>query len=238
MIDGFTYETVKFSLDPSVPLDIAVNPNNNNIYIIDKNTNNIIVIEDNIGTIPSPSKTLKADFIASDTFNGVPMNVNFTNLSTGEVINWLWEFGNGQTSTDQSPIHIYNGSGIFSVKLTVSNLLNTDIREKEGVITVLPSTRPIVPSPQKIKVALESSKSSLKFQNAIVTVLDQNGRGISDIKVKAFTSNPLTNVFLKITLTDENGAAQFRFRFGFLSGKTEIIFVAADLEAVISKGLD
>ncbi|WP_066408170.1 PKD domain-containing protein [Flavisolibacter tropicus] len=34
---------------------------------------------------------------------------------------WFWEFGDGATSTDQSPTHTYAAKGIYEVKLTVTN---------------------------------------------------------------------------------------------------------------------
>jgi gliding motility-associated-like protein len=50
----------------------------------------------------------------------------FTDQSTAgdsEVGSWLWEFGDGQTSTEQNPLHIYNSPGDYTVKLTVRNKL-------------------------------------------------------------------------------------------------------------------
>jgi gliding motility-associated-like protein len=43
--------------------------------------------------------------------------------SSGEasIAIWLWEFGDGQTSTEQNPVHVYNGYGDYTVKLTVTN---------------------------------------------------------------------------------------------------------------------
>ncbi len=47
--------------------------------------------------------------------------VNFTDLTTGTATSWLWDFGDGGTSTDQNPIHIYEDTGYFDVKLKVCN---------------------------------------------------------------------------------------------------------------------
>jgi gliding motility-associated-like protein len=57
-------------------------------------------------------------------FSGTPLNlcagseVNFTDLTTGTVTGWYWEFGDGGTSTDKDPIYSYTDTGIFTVKLT------------------------------------------------------------------------------------------------------------------------
>lgn len=45
-----------------------------------------------------------------------PFQVNFTNVSTG-ISNYLWDFGDGNTSTAVSPTHVYFTPGAFTVKL-------------------------------------------------------------------------------------------------------------------------
>ncbi|MBV6441722.1 MAG: PKD domain-containing protein [Haliscomenobacteraceae bacterium CHB4] len=47
--------------------------------------------------------------------------VDFTDLSTGGVpTSWLWDFGDGNTSTDQDPTHTFDDFGTYNVCLTVS----------------------------------------------------------------------------------------------------------------------
>ncbi|MFK7972738.1 MAG: PKD domain-containing protein [Bacteroidia bacterium] len=52
-----------------------------------------------------------------------PVEVIFTNLSTriNSGTSFLWEFGNGQTSTDFAPTHIYPEEGTYEVLLIVTN---------------------------------------------------------------------------------------------------------------------
>lgn len=50
--------------------------------------------------------------------------ISFTdqsNVSAGSITNWNWSFGNGSSSTDQSPDNFYSGHGNFSVTLTVTS---------------------------------------------------------------------------------------------------------------------
>jgi len=62
-------------------------------------------------------------------FVGVPrrgieiLTVDFTDLSTSEgtIASWLWDFGDGQTGTEQNPTHIYRNPGKYTVRLTVGN---------------------------------------------------------------------------------------------------------------------
>lgn len=46
--------------------------------------------------------------------------VTFTNASTG-ADTYAWDFGDGETSTEMNPVHIYKASGSYTVKLVASN---------------------------------------------------------------------------------------------------------------------
>ena len=62
-----------------------------------------------------------AQFIGSH-FNGVaPLTVDFTDYSSGVPASWLWDFGDGGTSTEQNPSHTYAEAGTYTVSLQVSN---------------------------------------------------------------------------------------------------------------------
>jgi len=48
--------------------------------------------------------------------------VTFTNESTVTgTVTYLWDFGDGETSTEKSPVHIYAAKGEYTVKLTVTD---------------------------------------------------------------------------------------------------------------------
>ncbi len=63
----------------------------------------------------------QANFSANprDVCANVP--VDFTDLSTGNIDQWLWDFGDGGTSTVQNPSHIYTDTGYFNIQLIVWN---------------------------------------------------------------------------------------------------------------------
>lgn len=60
------------------------------------------------------------DFSASTTNACVNQPVSFTDLSTATPVNWLWNFGDGNTSTDQNPDYTYTTAGTYTVRLIVS----------------------------------------------------------------------------------------------------------------------
>lgn len=50
----------------------------------------------------------------------------FTNNSTSGAVNFLWNFGDGNTSVDENPVHIYESEGVYSVTLTAFNINGCD----------------------------------------------------------------------------------------------------------------
>jgi PKD repeat protein len=64
---------------------------------------------------------VNASFSVDRTSGPVPLTVQFTNQSTGDITEYAWDFGDGSTSTAKDPgDHTFNGSGIYNVTLTVS----------------------------------------------------------------------------------------------------------------------
>ena len=64
------------------------------------------------------------------------MEVVFTDESTGNIDSWEWDFGDGGTSTQSSPVHTYNQTGVFTVTLTVEGPGGSDEEIKTDYITV------------------------------------------------------------------------------------------------------
>ncbi|MBD3288770.1 PKD domain-containing protein, partial [candidate division KSB1 bacterium] len=79
-----------------------------------------------------------ADFEATPLEGFAPLTVKFTDLSYCGVTDWLWDFGDGTTSTEQNPTHVYDPpvDPKFTVSLTVTNYGGTKTITKEKYIEV------------------------------------------------------------------------------------------------------
>lgn len=53
--------------------------------------------------------------------SGNPLKVHFSNISTGNITSWNWDFGNGQTSAQISPVHTFPAPGNYNVCLQAEN---------------------------------------------------------------------------------------------------------------------
>ncbi len=75
-----------------------------------------------------------ANFSANPTNGYAPLAIQFTDLSQNTT-GWNWTFGDGVTSTDQSPTHTYSTAGTYIVRLTATSENGTS-PEKTAQITV------------------------------------------------------------------------------------------------------
>lgn len=60
------------------------------------------------------------DFEAVPTAGCEPLSVQFTDLSSPNAITYLWDFGNGQYSTEASPFHLFQEQGSYDISLEVN----------------------------------------------------------------------------------------------------------------------
>lgn len=68
----------------------------------------------------------------------------FYDLSHHEPVSWQWDFGDGAISTEQSPLHTYDSTGIYQVCLTVSNQYGSDTQCKTLYMGVSKTESPFV----------------------------------------------------------------------------------------------
>ncbi|MCD6353446.1 MAG: PKD domain-containing protein, partial [Proteobacteria bacterium] len=90
-------------------------------------------------------------------FAGAPQNgspgteVHFVNLTPGftaEDCKFLWDFGDGSSSTEEDPVHIYTHCGTFDVSLTLWNSYGYYTKTEDNYITISPSDFEFTWAPQ------------------------------------------------------------------------------------------
>jgi PKD repeat protein len=77
-----------------------------------------------------------ADFTVSNGAGAAPLSVKFTDASSGNPTKYAWTFGDGATSSEKNPTHVYSKTGTYTVSLTVSNEFGTDTKTEESVVNV------------------------------------------------------------------------------------------------------
>ena len=81
--------------------------------------------------------TISADFVGAPLYGEMPLTVSFVDYTTAAppVISWYWDFGDGNTSVEANPTHIYVTPGFHTVSLNATNIVS-DIETKINYIYV------------------------------------------------------------------------------------------------------
>lgn len=95
-------------------------------------------VEKDLITVTEPPPV--AHFRAEPLKGKAPLKVKFRGSSEGKVESWLWDFGDGTTSPEQSPTHTYVASGKYTVTLTVTGPGGSDTETKTDYINVAGSS--------------------------------------------------------------------------------------------------
>jgi PKD repeat protein len=78
-----------------------------------------------------------ADFSATPTSGSAPLSVSFADQTLIMPRSWSWDFGDGNTSSLQNPVHTYSSDGNFTVALTITVWGISDSIVKTGCINVM-----------------------------------------------------------------------------------------------------
>ena len=89
--------------------------------------------------INQATASLSADFTANNVNVCLGSSIIFSDASTGNPNSWVWNFGDGNSSTLQNPTHTYSNPGTYNVSLTISDGATTETEIKTSLITVVSS---------------------------------------------------------------------------------------------------
>ncbi len=123
-----------------------------------------------------------ANFSATPVSGNQPLTVTFSDLSENQPLSWLWDFGDGSTSTSQNPAHAYIIAGNYTVNLTVTNPAGSSSLTRADSITVLVTIGPVY-------LARSSWDVPSVGMRAAPTFADLDGDGDSDLLIGEKTGN-------------------------------------------------
>jgi PKD repeat protein/Zn-dependent protease len=85
-----------------------------------------------------------AEFAVGPQEGDPPLTVSFHDFSSGTPLAWLWDFGDGSTSTEKDPVHAYSATGTYSVTLHVANAFGSDMLTRPNLVRIGESA-PVIP---------------------------------------------------------------------------------------------
>lgn len=154
--------------------------------------------------VPTPTpEPPSASFSVNVESGSAPLKVNFDNSSQGPITSTEWDFGDGTTSTDQSPAHRYTIAGTYNVELTITGPGGADTHVMPDVITVEPGLPALIAvSPLTVTLAVQertqfTAVARDKFGNVVSSTFNWalDGKGGSISGDGLFTADKVAGVF-------------------------------------------
>lgn len=93
-----------------------------------------------VNDLPGPD----VDFAMNVTSGPAPLTVQFTDISTENLISWIWWFDDGSTSTERNPVHTFAVPGTYTVAMNIYSLTRGGPATVTHNVTV---TAPVTPTP-------------------------------------------------------------------------------------------
>ena len=171
-----------------------------------------------VGVGAAYTGNLLAAYTTNDTSScQVPFSASFTDYSTS-AIGYLWDFGDGNTSTAVNPTHIYTNLGVYDVTLIVKGCNNT-------FDTLFFPGRVVLDDNLTCTVNMGTNGTFLNT-GCVGELYDSGGAG-----------NYLNNVFSTLTIDPGSSPITLSFQsFNFAAGDRIIIYDGpSDSSAVIGQ---
>ncbi|MBS1555831.1 MAG: PKD domain-containing protein [Bacteroidetes bacterium] len=110
------------------------------VYVISLTVTNNVCVERAAQTITILAIPPIVDFSFDPPSGCLPLKVNFTNRSRfADATTYKWDFGDGNTSTETNPVHVYRKADKFTVTLSASNVTGQIVSQiKQRAIEVFP----------------------------------------------------------------------------------------------------
>ncbi len=184
----------------------------------------------------------EADFSATPASGSMPLEVTFTDGSFSEqtIEEWLWDFGDGNTSDAQNPTHTYREAGVYDVSLTVTEADgDTDTETKVDYITVV---NPVpeadfsaTPASGSMPLEVTFTDGSFSEQTIEEWLWDFGDGNTSAAQNPVHIYKDVGNYTVSLVVTDVDGDGDIETRQGYIEAKEPV--PVADLTAAPRSGL-
>lgn len=149
--------------------------------------------------------------ISSFTYVASDLQVTFTDGSSdsdGTIANWNWDFGDGNTSTQQNPVNNYTAGGDYEVSLTVTDNQGTTNLSNQTVSVVAPNVDPVADfSFTSTDLSVDFSDTSNDSDGSISSWSWDFGDGnLSTLQNPSNTYASAGNYTVTLIVTDNQGA--------------------------------
>ncbi len=130
-----------------------------------------------------------ANFAALPAFGDIPLTVQFNDSSLTPPTAWHWDFGDGDSSQIQNPVHIYITPGTYTVTLRVETAIGTGTRTKLNFVAALADTM------------TAQDTTAVAGRKCMLTIWGRNTQPLSEIVLPLVVSHVTDVAFMDSVVT-------------------------------------
>lgn len=116
-------------------------------------------------TIPNTPPNTDFEALSTSSCDG---KVDFKDLSIPTPTSWLWDFGDGTSSTLQNPSHTYAANGAYTVKLKGTNTFGSNDEIKTSYVTINMPAAPTFVNPNPSVISGQTATLNANASGSIV----------------------------------------------------------------------
>ena len=211
------------------PIKTFLAPGIFNVRLINNYSNCTDSIIKTVTVIDNPA----VDFKVNDSSScQAPFNVQFTDLTPGATF-WEWDFGDGNTSTQQNPAHQYSSFGNYSVKLTAGTSTDCSNTNTKIDLIKIQETTVTINKGQGCIPYIYTPQATIQTLDSVITYLWDFGDGNTSTlqNPPPHTNNSEGDFTISLTITTVSGCSKtITIPRGILTGTVPVVsFTAAPL---------
>jgi len=143
--------------------------------------------------------------------------VHFYDKSTGDIISWHWDFGDGTTSNEQNPLHQYTSLGTYTVTLTIQTTSGSDsISKNITVINAVPQPKFSYDPANPIEgeqIQFDASSSFDSDGSIVAWQWDFGDGNVASGEVVQHAYSVAGTYKVTLTVTDNDGASRSVYKY-------------------------
>lgn len=193
-------DNYNWNFGPNAVPSTATGPGPHNVIFSSRGYNQVQLQVSNAGGLNIKADSVLVLDVPGGFFNYAQNSniITFTDVSSFSPNAWSWDFGDGNTSSQQNPVHTYAALGTYTVVLMVTNDCGTDDYERKITVNwistpeqVLAEQIKVFPNPATDLINVEIPE---QLESCQLVLSDLSGKQLQRVEVSGSSKTSSLNI--------------------------------------------